>query len=379
MNRLIYLDNSATTKPSAEAVDLANKTMTENFGNPSSLYLKGMEAENILTKTREQLSTLLECREDEIFFNSCGSEGNNTAIFGSVELKKRYGKHIVTTSVEHPSVLEPIKYLENNGYSVTYIKPEKDGNILPEKIKDAIRQDTVFVSVMYVNNETGAIFPVELIRGILKEKGSNALFHTDCVQALGKLKINLKKIDADIATFSAHKIHGLKGTGAIYVKKGTRLPPLILGGGQEKGFRSGTEGVPGIAAFSGALGSLPDVKNKYADILELKNYAIEKLLKFSNVIINSPENSLPYILNFSFTGYRSETLLHFLEGYNICVSSGSACSKGKGSYVLREMGLEQKKVDSALRISFSRENNKEDIDALCSALENTKFLKKSGR
>ncbi len=373
----IYLDNSATTKPSRLAVAAATRAMTDTFGNPSSLYMPGLEAENIITEARQRLAKLLSVKEKEIYFTSSGSESNNTAIFGTVKLKARFGKHIVTTSVEHASVLEPIRYLEKEGYEVTYIKPDEKGNIAIEKIADAIRSDTILVSVMYVNNETGAILPIEGIKKAITNKKSNALFHTDCVQALGKININLAKIDADLATFSSHKIHGLKGTGALFLKRGINLPPLIMGGGQEMGLRSGTENVPGIAAFDAALSEIGDINAKGKVIAELKAYCVNRLTEFTNTEINSPENGLPYILNFSFKGYRSETLLHFLEGSNVYVSSGSACSKGKGSYVLNEMGLSRSRVDSALRISFCKDSKKEDIELLITALKGTKFLKKS--
>lgn len=377
MERLIYLDNSATTRPCKEAVSAAVNAMEENYGNPSSLYEFGMNAENIVSDARAAIADLIFAREDEIFFTSCGSESNNTAILGAAELMRRTGKHIVTTSVEHPSVLEPIARLESQGYEVTRLTPDENGDISVCDLKKAIRPDTVLVSMMYVNNEVGSILPVESIKDICKAKNSKALIHIDCVQAFGKLNIDAGKLGADFLSFSAHKIHGIKGAGALYIKKGVRLPAFILGGGQERGMRSGTEAVPAIAAFGAAVKALSDLKKTEAHIRELREYCLIGLKSFDNVQINSPHEASPYILNFSFIGYRSETLLHLLERYGVCVSSGSACSKGKGSYVLREMGLEQKRVDSALRLSFCRENTKEDIDKFIYALKNAQTLRRS--
>lgn len=368
MKRLIYLDNSATTKPCPEAIQAALEAMTEGFGNPSSLYELGLAAENIVTSVREELSSFLDCREDEIYFTSSGSESNNTAIFGVAELLCRRGKHIVTTAIEHSSILEPMKRLESKGYEVTYLLPEKNGNIPLDSIKNAIRKDTILVSLMAVNNETGAILPFELVKEMIKEKESPALLHIDAVQAFGKIELVPNDLGADLVSISAHKIHGIKGSGALYVKKGIKLPALILGGGQEKNLRSGTEAVPAIAAFGAAVKALTPIKQRNDRVKQIRAYAIEKLSAFDNVVINSPDNGLPYILNFSFLGYRSETLLHYLEGYNICVSSGSACSKGAGSHVLRSMGLENNRVDSALRISFNSQTNEEEIDILYEAL-----------
>lgn len=377
MERLIYLDNSATTKPCKEAVAAAVNAMENSYGNPSSLYEFGMQAEDIVTDARMVIAKALSCREDEIYFTSCGSESNNTAILGAVQTMRRTGKHIVTTTIEHPSVLEPIAALEQSGCEITRLSPDKNGLISVEQIEKAIRDDTVLVSVMYVNNEIGAVLPVEKIKSICKAKGSKALVHIDCVQGFGKLKINASSLGADLISVSAHKIHGIKGAGALFIKKGVRIPAFVMGGGQEKGLRSGTEAVPAIAAFGAAVKVLPDLNSAADSVLKIKNYCIEQLKAFDNVVVNSPENASPYILNFSFSGYRSETILHHLERYGVCVSSGSACSKGKGSYVLREMGLSQSLVDSALRLSFSRETTLSDIDVLIEGLKTALKLRKS--
>ena len=377
MERMIYLDNSATTKPCKEAVAAAVDAMENCYGNPSSLYEFGMQAEDAVTEARQVIAKALFCREDEIYFTSCGSESNNTAILGAVRSLRRTGRHIVTTTIEHPSVLEPVAALEQESCEVTRLSPDKNGYISAEQIEKAVREDTVLVSVMYVNNEVGSVLPVEKIKGICKARGSKALVHVDCVQAFGKLKINASTLGADLISLSAHKIHGIKGAGALFVKKGIKLPAFLMGGGQEKGMRSGTEAVPAIAAFGAAVKALPDLKSAFEEVSRIKNYCTEKLTEFENVVVNSPENSSPYILNFSFAGYRSETLLHHLERYGICVSSGSACSKGKGSYVLREMGLGQSLVDSALRLSFSRETTLSDIDELTEGLKTALNLRKS--
>ncbi|MBO5106479.1 MAG: cysteine desulfurase [Clostridia bacterium] len=374
---MIYLDNSATTKPCSQAVAAALTAMESCYGNPSSLYEFGMQAEDILTDARQSIAKALCSREDEIYFTSCGSESNNTAIFGAAEALRRTAKHIVTTTIEHPSVLEPIAALEQKGYEVTRISPDAKGFISAEQFEKAIREDTVLVSAMYVNNEVGSVLPVEKIKSICQKKGSKALVHIDCVQAFGKLKINVSALGADLISLSAHKIHGIKGAGALFIKKGVRIPAFLMGGGQEKGLRSGTEAVPAIAAFGAAVKALPDLQSAFESVLKIKTYCIEKLKEFENVVINSPENASPYILNFSFLGYRSETVLHHLERYFVCVSSGSACSKGKGSYVLREMGLSQSLVDSAIRLSFSRDTTLSDIDELIAGLKTALKLRKS--
>ena len=377
MDNLIYLDNSATTKPCDEAVAALTAVVTKDFGNPSSLYVFGMNAEQKLSEARAAIAEKLDCRDDEIFFTSGGTESNNTAIFSAARLLKRRGNHIVTTTIEHPSVLEPIRALEKEGFEVDFLKPDKNGAISLSAFEKAIRKDTILVSAMLVNNEVGSVLPIADIKQIIKAVGSPALLHTDCVQAFGKIPVSPYELSADLVSISAHKIHGVKGAGALYVKKGIPLPPFMLGGGQEKGFRSGTEAVPSIAAFGAAVKALPNLTETHKRVLALKEKCISLLKEFDNVFVNSPEDSLPYILNFSFTGYRSETLLHHLENFGILVSSGSACSKGKGSYVLLEMGLPQRLVDSALRISFSRFNTEEDVKALCLSLKSALKLKKS--
>ncbi len=368
MQTMIYLDNSATTKPCERAISALNSALIENWGNPSSLYKLGLEAENIISSVRTEIADMINAREDEIFFLGSGTEANNLSIIGAVNLMKRRGNKIVTTSVEHPSVLNTCKYLEQQGFEVTYIKPESDGNLSCEKVLSAVDEKTVLVSVMLVNNETGCIFPVAKIAEGLKQKKSIAIMHTDCVQGFGKMPLDVTELGVDLLTASGHKIHGPKGIGFLYKKKTLQLKPIIFGGGQEKGLRSGTEAVPLIAALGGAIDDL-SVTDSFNKIKRLHAYAYNKLSAIDGILINSPkENSLPFIINISVKGLRSETLLHFLESKEIYVSSGSACSKGKGSHVLTEMGLSADRTDSALRISFSKFNTDNDIDLLCEAL-----------
>lgn len=367
---MIYLDNSATTKPCASAVIAANEAMCKAWGNPSSLHRLGVEAESIINETRSKIADTLGCREDEIFFTGSGTEANNMAIIGAAESLKRRGNKIVTTSVEHPSVLNTCKHLEENGFEVTYIKPQSDGHVLASDILNAVDNKTVLVTVMLVNNETGCIFPVREVAEGLKEMRLMALLHTDCVQAFGKMEIDVTELGVDLLTASGHKIHGPKGIGFLYKRKGlNNIKPVIHGGGQEKGLRSGTESVPLIAALGGAVDELK-ITASLKTMKELHAYAVERLSSLDGLVINTPDRDiLPYIINISVIGYRSETLLHFLEQQDIFVSSGSACAKGKGSYVLTEMRLSADLTDSALRISFSKNNTFEDIDKLCEALK----------
>ncbi len=366
---LIYLDNSATTKPCDSAIEALKKAVCDTWGNPSSLHRLGVESEAIINDVRQHIADIINCREDEVFFTGSGTEANNMAIIGAAEALKRRGNKIITTSVEHPSVLNTCKYLSENGFEVTYIKPQKDGHISAEDILKAVDDKTILITMMLVNNETGCIFPVSEVAEGIKNKKSRVLLHADCVQAFGKIDIDVDELGVDMLTASGHKIHGPKGIGFLYKKKSVNLQPIIHGGNQEKGLRSGTESVPLIAALGGALDELC-IGSSLSRVKKLHAYAVDTLGSFDGVVINSPlKGILPYIINISVLGYRSETLLHFLEAKNIFVSSGSACSKGKGSHVLNEMGLNPDITDSALRISFSKNNTNDDIDALCLALQ----------
>lgn len=368
MKSVVYLDNSATTRPCEAAINNISSALVSEWGNPSSLHDMGFKAQMLVDNTRKTVAATLKCREDEIYFAGSGTEGNNTAIFGAAYSRQKRGKRIITTSIEHPSVLEPFKKLENEGFEVIYLKPQENGVISLEDLKNAINKNTILVSIMLVNNETGAIQPVKAAAQIIKEVGAPALLHCDGVQAFGKMPINLGDLGVDLFTASGHKIHGPKGIGVLYIKKGVTIKPLIVGGGQEKNMRSGTESVPLIYGLKGAVESLGNIPEKLKTQKELWNYAKETLLDTGLITINSADDVLPYILNVSVEGYRSETLLHFLEAQGVYVSSGSACAKGEGSYVLREMGLARNRVDSALRISFCRDNTKEDVDALKAAI-----------
>ena len=378
MTKIAYLDNSATTVPCDTAIQNINSALRDVWGNPSSLYDLGFKAQLLVDNTRKAVSGLLKCREDEIYFVGSGTEGNNTALLGAAASRKKRGRRIVTTAIEHPSVLETAKRLESDGFEVIYLKPQADGSISVDDLKNAINKDTILVSIMLVNNETGAIQPVKEAAQIIKASGAPALLHCDGVQAFGKMPINLYDLGVHLFTASGHKIHGPKGIGILYIKKGVTIKPLITGGGQEKNMRSGTESVPLIYGLGGAIDELGNISENLKKQKELWQYAKDTLLDSGLVTINSADNVLPYILNISVEGYRSETLLHFLEAQGVYVSSGSACAKGEGSYVLNEMGLSRRRVDSALRISFSRNNTKEDVDALKSALiQATQKLRRS--
>ena len=363
-----YLDNSATTAVSAAAAEKALKVMTEIYGNPSSLHTKGIEAEKELENARRVIASKLGAQEEEMFFTSGGTEANNLALFGAAEAKKRSGRKIVVSSVEHSSVIEAAKYLEQNGWDVKYISPREDGKIHPEDVAEQIDGNTTLVSIMYVNNETGAIMPVDEIFEQARAKNPQIICHTDAVQAFGKLDIKAKKLGADLISVSGHKVFAPKGVGAIYIKRGVRLVPRQYGGEQEKKLRPGTEPLPLIAAFGTACGEF-DIPGNFEAVSALNSYAKEKLSKIDGVLINSPQDALPYVLNITAGRVRSETMLHFLEEREVYVSSGSACAKGKPSHVLSAMGYNKQRADSALRISFSKHNTKEDIDALCEGIE----------
>lgn len=368
MENFIYLDNSSTTRPCERAIKGINSALSADWGNPSSLYDLGFSAQLRVDEVRKKVARLISCREDEVYFTSCGTEGNNTALLGAAYSRRKRGNRIVTTAIEHPSVLETVKRLEDEGFEVVRISPQPDGNISESDIENAINDKTILVSIMLVNNETGAILPVRAAAESIKKIGAPALLHCDAVQGFGKMPISVSALGVDLLTASGHKIHGPKGIGVLYVKKGVTIKPLLTGGGQEKNMRSGTEAVPLICGLGGALDELPDTKVQLAKMGELWQYTKKILSETGLIDINSPENALPYVLNVSMPGYRSETVLHFLESRGIYVSSGSACAKGEGSYVLSQMGMKRARVDSAIRISFSRYNTLADVQHLRDAL-----------
>lgn len=363
----VYLDNSATTAVCRSAAQAAYDMMTQTYGNPSSLHAKGLEAEKEITKARCSIAKLLCAEKSEIYFTSGGTEANNLAVFGAVDARRRMGNKIVTTAIEHSSVFESCKELERQGYDVVFLKPEKGGCITPEQINAAVDNQTVLISIMLVNNETGAIQPVEAARKAAVQKCAPALIHCDAVQAFGKMPVSPRKLGADLLTVSAHKIHGPKGAGALYVKNGVRITPRTFGGEQENRLRPGTEAAPLIAGFGAAVREVD--LNGLEEIRALRDYCAGQVLKLERMVLHSDDRCLPYIINFSVLGIKSETMLHFLASKGIYVSSGSACAKGKKSHVLSALGLNAEESDSALRVSFSKYNTKADVDCLIAAIE----------
>jgi cysteine desulfurase len=366
---LVYLDNAATTKVCPEAAKKALEMMTEYFGNPSSLHTLGTQAEQMVNAARRQVADLMGCRPDNLVFTSGGTEANNLAIFGAVEAKRRGGKHIVTTAVEHSSVAASCKELERQGYEITRLVPDSDGLITPEQVTDACCDDTVLVSIMYVNNENGMHFPIDQIVPAVRRAAPQALTHCDAVQATGKLPMSALKLDIDLMTASAHKIHGPKGCGVLYIKKGVRILPRVFGGEHERGMRAGTEAVSLIAAFGAAVKALPPLDEQRRVYESLRKRLADGLAGMDDVVWLSPQNAVPYIVNLAVPGIKSETMLHFLAQRNVYVSSGSACSKGKKSPVLTALGLPGRIIDSALRVSFTHTNTPDDVDRFLEALK----------
>lgn len=362
----LYLDNSATTRVSDTVAEKVYKTMVENYGNPSSLHSKGLQAQHSVEDARNAVANALGVTASEIYFTSGGTEANNLAVIGTALCKRKTGNKIVTSSVEHSSIMDSCKYLETLGFEVVYLPVEENGAVSVESLENAIDENTILVSLMYVNNETGAIQPVDKIPRIIKRKNSPAVFHIDAVQAFGKLPFKNTKLKADMISVTAHKIYGPKGVGALYIKKGVRITPRQFGGEQQSKIRPGTESAPLIAGLGQAVKEIDYTKNQ--SVKEINAYLRERLKELDGVAINSPANALEYILNFSVVGIISETMLHFLAERNIYVSSGSACSKGKPSYVLTAMGLDKKLADSAIRVSFSNSNTKADIDSFVEAV-----------
>ena len=370
-----YLDNSATTKPCSECVKAVENMLVNNWGNPSSLHSLGIDAMKEVILARKAVAESLGAEKDEIIFTCGGTQANNIAIFGAVKAKKRLGKRIVTTAIEHESVLQSVQELEKQGYEAIYLMPDSKGVITKEQVFEAVNKDTILVTMMYVNNEVGTVMPVDVLKRAVKKAGSPALIHIDCVQAYGKTPINVKKLGADLVTVSAHKIHGPKGVGALYVSRDANLKDqnfaTVFGGEQEKRIRPGTEPSPLIAGFGEAVKAFQKAVNQNSKIKELNLYAREKLSQIDGVIFNNDESSSPYIINMYVpTFMRSQTILQELSAnYNVYVSNGSACAKGKKSHVLTAMGLSDEIVDKSIRISFSRYNEKQDIDLLVSALK----------
>ena len=363
-----YLDNSATTRVCEAAAQAAYRLMTEVYGNPSSLHSMGFQAEREMTATRRQVAALIGCEEGEITFTSGGTEANNLAIFGAVAAHPHDGRHIVTTAVEHASVSASVDALEKEGYTVTRLVPDENGVLTADAIASACRPDTVLVAIMLVNNEIGSRFPLEQAVPAIRRVAPKAHIHCDAVQAAGKMPIRVSRWGIDSMAVSAHKIHGPKGVGALYLRRGARILPRQLGGKQENGLRCGTEAVPLIAAYGAAIGELPSVPKQMAHYDALRRHLLSRLGDNPAVRFHLPTGGVPYIIHLSVPGYKSETLLHFLAQKEIYVSSGSACSKGAKSPVLTAMGLPVEEIDSALRVSLCRDNTIEDMDRFADGL-----------
>lgn len=362
---MIYFDNCATTPLAPEVAEVFKKHLEKDFGNPSSRHFLGLEAEKLVTGARKKVAAALGVSQDEVYFTSGGTESDNIALLGAANIKK--GKRIITTSVEHPAVLNTVSYLESLGFEVVKVKPDSFGNVAFTDIAEKITPDTVLVSIMHVNNETGAIMPVDKIGAVLKRLAPKALFHVDAVQSFGHIPFKPALWGVDLASVSSHKIHGPKGIGALYIRKGTSLRPSVFGGGQEKNIRSGTENVLAAAAFGEACSLI-----NYADsekVSEIKSYLANSLLSENGVIHNGGENESPYVLNLSFGDIRSEIMLNALSNEKICVSGGSACARGAHvSHVLKEM--RSPKPDSAIRFSFSRYNSVDEAKVVADVIKN---------
>ncbi len=384
-----YLDNSATTKIDEDVLALMERVYKEDFGNPSSRHKKGMEAERYLKTAKEQIAATLKCKPEELFFTSGGTESNNMALIGAALANKRSGMHIITTAFEHPSVYEPMFFLEELGFRVTYLTPGPEGTVTEEALKEALSPDTILVSVMAVNNEVGAVQDITALGAAVKAYNPAILFHVDAIQAYGKYRIYPKRQNIDMLSVSAHKLHGPKGCGFLYVKEKTKIKPILHGGGQQKGMRSGTENVPGIAG-TGLAAELAASKIEALQehLFELKKYFAEGLSKLSDVTIHlvdnedgtpvSPEErearlkrTAPHIMSVGFLGVRSEVLLHALEEKGIYVSSGSACSSNHPavSGTLKAIGVKKELLDSTVRFSFCGETTKEELEHTLKVLE----------
>lgn len=362
-----YFDNSATTRCSSEAAALMMKLLTEDYGNPSSMHHKGVVAEDYVTDAAKKIAKTLKVQEKEICFTSGGTESNNLAILGAARANQRAGKHIVTSAIEHPSVSAVMAYLADNGYEITYLPVDAKGVISQKDLQEAIREDTILVSLMQVNNEIGAVEPVAEAGALIKQRNPKTLFHVDAIQAYGKFRIYPGKMNIDLLSVSGHKIHGPKGSGFLYIKDKTKLFPLINGGGQQRGMRSGTENVPAIAGLGVAAEEIyHDFDEKVNHMYELREHLISEVEKISGVSVNGykDRNSAPHIVSVSVEGVRAEVLLHALEDRQVYVSAGSACSSNKPavSRTLKAIGLAPALLDSTVRFSFCAENTMEEID-----------------
>ena len=372
----VYLDNSATTRCYEGVREVVGKTMCEDYGNPSSMHKKGVDAEKYVKESKEIFARLLKVQEKEIFYTSGGTESNNLALIGCARANHRAGKHLITSAIEHPAILNTMRYLEEEeGFRVTYLPVDTNGRIKLEALKEALCKETILVSIMYVNNEVGSVQPIEEAARIVKNYNPKILFHVDAVQGFGKYRIFPKKIGVDLLSVSGHKIHGPKGVGILYINEKVKIKPIVFGGEQQKNIRSGTENVPGIAGIGFAAKEIyTDFDAKIAKMRELKNYFIEEVSKLDATVIHgrTDEMSAPHIISVGFAGIRSEVLLHTLEDKGIYVSSGSACSSNHPavSGVLKGIGASKEYLDSTLRFSMSEFTTKEEIDYTLQILYN---------
>ena len=368
----IYFDSCATTKPCAEALSAGLEAMRYSWGNASSTHTRGTEAAFKIREARHAVADALSAQPEDIFFTSGGTEANNIAVFGAACKNKKQGGRIVTTAIEHSSVLDSVNELEKRGVEVVRLVPDNKGHISPDDIRSAINPNTILVSMMMVNNEVGSILPVAEAVKAARKNAPRALIHCDCVQAFGKIPISVRQLGADMVTVSAHKIHGIKGAGALWKKSWVHIPQLFYGGHQENSFRPGTEATPAIASFGAAaerMCSRKSIGERLTHITELHEYMIKGLLQIDGIVINSPSDGLPYIVNFSTCCIKAETMLNFLSERGIYVSGGSACAKGEPSHVLKALNLPREISDSAIRVSFCGDNNKREIDAFLNVLK----------
>ena len=367
---MIYLDNSATTRPCPEAVEAMTKALTQDWGNPSALYSFGIDAAYALRTARNQVAAALGAEPDRVFFTSGGTEADNWAVFGTAKRMGKRGRHIITTAMEHHAILNCMKELESQGFEVTYLQPDHQGRISPESLKAALRKDTILVSIMMVNNETGAVMPISQIAKLTHRICPNAIFHTDAVQGFLKVPFQAKTLGADLISVSSHKVHGPKGAGALYLSPRLKsFPPLLYGGGQENGYRSGTEATPAILGFAAACAAVS--KTFQADIRqekELLDVLVEQLKGLDGVVINGAHDA-PHILSLSIPGVPTQNSINILQDAGICVSAGSACAKGHRSHVLTAMGIAPEIIDGSFRISLCRNTTAEELQALYQAIQ----------
>lgn len=364
-----YFDNSATTKPCPEVVAAVSEMLENCWGNPSSLHRLGTEAQRKLHQARLSVAEAMGAEADRVFFTSGGTEADNWAIFSAARRLAKRGKHIITTAVEHHAVLHPMAQLEQQGFEVTYLQPDRDGRITAEALQEALRPDTVFVSVMMVNNETGAVMPIERMAKLTHRLAPDAIFHTDAVQGFFKVPFRASTLGADLISVSGHKVHAPKGVGALYIRKGLSLPPYLHGGGQEQNYRSGTEGLPAIIGFGAACkAAFPTMRQDIAKEQALKQSCMEQLSNIEGVVLLGAADA-PHIINFSVPGVRSQGLINCLQDKDVYVSAGSACAKGHRSHVLEAMKVAPELIDGSIRISMSRFTTEEEVKQLIEALK----------